>query len=238
MLYDSLMIIRNINTQSMHLTGHIHIVYCADAHQTGSLMIRFENVHIQFKDTALLQNLTFTIAHGGKVLFYGKSGIGKTTIFRLMLGFEQAQKGTIYFNDHPLDAKTVWDIRHKTAYVSQDPDIGSGRVRIMLDRILSFRANHPVVLDKDILPELMDFLRLPASVLDDEYEKLSGGEKQRIAILIALLLKRSIFMLDEVTSSLDAELKKRSLHSSRRTKSGPCSRSHTTLTGSMQTISR
>ena len=55
----------------------------------------------------------------------------------------------------------------------------------------------------------MDFLRLPASVLDDEYEKLSGGEKQRIAILIALLLKRNIFLLDEVTSFLDAELKKK-----------------------------
>jgi putative ABC transport system ATP-binding protein len=172
-------------------------------------MIRFENIHIQFKDTALLQNLTFTIEQGGKILFYGKSGIGKTTIFRLMLGFEQAQKGTIYFNGHPLDAKTVWDIRHKTAYVSQDPDIGSGRVRTMLDRIFSFKANHTVALDKDILPELMDFLRLPASVLDDEYEKLSGGEKQRIAILIALLLKRGIFMLDEVTSSLDVELKKK-----------------------------
>lgn len=172
-------------------------------------MIRFENVHIQFKDTALLQDLTFTIEQGGKVLFYGKSGIGKTTIFRLMLGFEQAQKGTIYFNDHPLDAKTVWDIRQKTAYVSQDPDIGSGRVRTMLDMIFSFRANHPAGLDIDILPELMDFLRLPASVLDDEYEKLSGGEKQRIAILITLLLKRNIFLLDEVTSSLDAELKKK-----------------------------
>ncbi len=172
-------------------------------------MIRFENVHIQFKDTALLHNLTFTVEQGGKVLFYGKSGIGKTTIFRLMLGFEQAQKGTIYFNDHPLDAMTVWNIRQMTAYVSQDPDIGSGRVRTMLDMIFSFRTNHTVGLDKDRAPEVMDFLRLPASVLDDEYEKLSGGEKQRIAILIALLLKRNIFLLDEVTSSLDAELKKK-----------------------------
>ena len=122
----------------MHLTGHSHIVYCADAHQTGSLMIRFENVHIQFKDTALLQNLTFTIAHGGKVLFYGKSGIGKTTIFRLMLGFERTQQGTIYFNDHPLDAQTAWNLRQMIAYVSQDPDIGRGRVRTMIDAIFSF----------------------------------------------------------------------------------------------------
>lgn len=175
-------------------------------------MIRFENVHIQFKDTALLQNLTFAVEQGGKVLFYGKSGIGKTTIFRLMLGFERVQKGTIYFNDHQLDAKTVWDIRQKTAYVSQDPDIGSGRVRTMIDMIFSFRANHTVGLDKDMVPELMDFLRLPASTLDDEYEKLSGGEKQRIALLIALLLKRNIFLLDEVTSSLDAELKKKIIH--------------------------
>jgi len=170
-------------------------------------MIRFENVHVQFKDTALLQDLTFTIGKGNKILFYGKSGIGKTTIFRLLLGFEEVQTGMIYFNDHPLDAKTGWDIRQKSAYVSQDPDIGSGKVENMLERIFSFKTNQHVGLQKSTLQEQMDFLRLPMSVLNDEYEKLSGGEKQRIAILTALLLERDIFLLDEITSSLDAELK-------------------------------
>jgi putative ABC transport system ATP-binding protein len=172
-------------------------------------MIRFENVHVQFKDTALLQNLTFTVEKGDKILFYGKSGIGKTTIFRLLLGFDDVQKGTIHFNNQPLDARTAWEIRQKTAYVSQDPDIGSGRVKDMLVRIFSFKNNIPVGLNNNKIHELMDFLRLPMSMLDDEYEKLSGGEKQRIAILTALLLGRDVFLLDEVTSSLDAELKNR-----------------------------
>lgn len=170
-------------------------------------MIQFENVHIRFKGVPLLRNLTFTVGASDKILFYGKSGIGKTTIFRLLLGFEEVQEGMIYFNDHPLDAKTGWDIRQKIAYVSQDPDIGSGNVGNMLERIFSFKTNQHIGLQKSKLQELMDFLRLPTSVLDDEYETLSGGEKQRIAILTALLLERDIFLLDEITSSLDAELK-------------------------------
>ena len=191
----------------MHLTDHIPIIYCTGKQTTESSMIRFHNVHIRFKETPLLQNLTFTVKAGDKMLFYGKSGIGKTTIFRLLLGFEEVQTGRIYFNEQPLDAETCWDIRHKTAYVSQDPDIGSGKVEHMLERIFSFKANQHIGLQKGKLEDLMDFLRLPMSMLDDDYEKLSGGEKQRIAILAALLLERDIFLLDEVTSSLDTELK-------------------------------
>lgn len=170
-------------------------------------MIRFENVTIQFKDTTLLKDLTFTVAQGDKVLLYGRSGIGKTTIFRLLLGFENIRSGKIFFHEQPIDAKTAWGMRKKVAYVSQDPDIGSGRVMTMLERIFSFKINRHITLETSRIHELMDLMRLPASMLDDDYEKLSGGEKQRISILIALLLERDIFLLDEVTSSLDAELK-------------------------------
>ena len=174
---------------------------------TESSLIRYENVHIQFKDTALLHNLTFRVSRGDKILLYGESGIGKTTIFRLLLGFEPLQKGTISFNDRPLTAPVIWDMRHRIAYVSQDLDIGSGEVLTMLRRVLSFKANQHVDLQDSKLQKLLDLLRLSNRILKDEYETISGGEKQRIAILIALLLKRDIFLLDEITSSLDTDLK-------------------------------
>ena len=174
---------------------------------TGSSLIRYEHVHIQFKNTALLHDLTFRVGTGDKILLYGESGIGKTTIFRLLLGFEPLQTGTISFNDKPLTASIIWDIRQKIAYVSQDLDIGSGEVYSMLQRVLSFKANQHLDVQDAKLQELLDLLRLPKSILKEEYETISGGEKQRIAILIALMLERDVFLLDEVTSSLDTELK-------------------------------
>jgi putative ABC transport system ATP-binding protein len=57
--------------------------------------------------------------------------------------------------------------------------------------------------------ELLDFLELPEEILQKKLELLSGGEKQRIAIVIALLLQRKIFLLDEITSALDKNLKQK-----------------------------
>jgi putative ABC transport system ATP-binding protein len=56
---------------------------------------------------------------------------------------------------------------------------------------------------------LFAFFDLPLKILKEDYVNLSGGEKQRIALIVALLLKRDIFLLDEATSSLDRELKLR-----------------------------
>ena len=170
-------------------------------------MIRFENVCIQFNNKCLLKNLNFTIKKGDKLLLYGKSGIGKTTIFRFILCFEPLKEGAIHFENQPVDDRAVWEIRKKTAYVSQDLDIGSGPVKILIDKAFSFKATVHLKPSKERLNELLSFLDLEEGILNEAYEKLSGGEKQRIAIIIAILLQRKIFFLDEATSSLDAELK-------------------------------
>jgi putative ABC transport system ATP-binding protein len=93
--------------------------------------------------------------------------------------------------------------------VSQDPDIGSGPVHTMIDTLFSFSYTEPFPDHEERLKELMDFLDLPKKVLNEDYDTLSGGEKQRIALIIALLLGRNIFLLDEITSSLDRDLKRK-----------------------------
>jgi len=172
-------------------------------------MIRFENLEVTFNNNTIIKNLNFDVAKGDKLLIYGKSGIGKTTIFRLLLGFEKIQKGSIYFLGKPLNEKTVWELRKKIAYVSQDLDIGGGNVFNLIRNIFSYKTNINVPFDKERLKELLSFFRLKKDILDDDYEKLSGGEKQRIALIIAILLNRDIFLLDEATSALDNELKEK-----------------------------
>jgi putative ABC transport system ATP-binding protein len=103
----------------------------------------------------------------------------------------------------------VWHVRRKISYVSQNLDIDDGPVRGLINRVLAFKANANIKPSDTELSHWLKFLRLKESILRDNFERLSGGEKQRIAILIALLLKRHIFLLDEVTSALDSELKER-----------------------------
>lgn len=172
-------------------------------------VIRFEGVSVKFNNEFLFQNLDFELEKGDKLLVYGKSGEGKTTIIRLLLGFECPHGGSIFFEGNLLDRKTVWYVRRKIAYVSQNLDIGDGPVRGVIDKILAYKANAEIKPSNVELLDWLKFLRLKENILREHFEKLSGGEKQRIAILIALLLKRDVFLLDEVTSSLDSELKVR-----------------------------
>jgi putative ABC transport system ATP-binding protein len=172
-------------------------------------MIRLENINVKFNDDYLIKDLSFTVEKGEKFLIYGQSGIGKTTIFRLLLGFEFPQTGKIYFEDKVLDVPTVWDIRQKVAYVSQNLDIGGGNVSRLIQRVFSYKSNAHITVSDERQKELLSFFRLKESILNEDFEKLSGGEKQRIAIIISVLLDRNIFLIDEPTSSLDIELKER-----------------------------
>ncbi len=172
-------------------------------------MIKFENVEIKFHNNYLLKDLNFAIEKGDKFLIYGQSGIGKTTIFRLLLGFAFPERGNIYFEEKMLDVNTIWHIRKKVAYVSQNLDIGSGTVSGLIQHAFSYRSNAHLEVSQEKLKETLSFFRLKENILNENFDRLSGGEKQRIALIIALLLDRSIFLLDEATSSLDTELKEK-----------------------------
>ncbi len=173
-------------------------------------MFRFDKVSKRFSEKFVLEDFSFTISAHDKVSVSGPSGIGKTTLFRLILGFEQPDSGTIYFNDRPYSDEIIWQVRKEIGYVSQDLMIGSGKVADFYEEIMSLKANLPMKNGyKDRLDGLLREFSLSNDVLEKDIEDLSGGEKQRIAIINALLLERKIFLLDEITASLDVELKRK-----------------------------
>lgn len=175
-------------------------------------MFRFENISKNFSAQFVLRNFSTEILEGDKVLISGPSGIGKTTLFRMLLGFESSDMGSIYFENICLDDLQVWELRRRVAYVSQDLNIGTGNVNAFFEETLSLKATiqHRINLDTD-LPNYLDYFELPQTILSKNIEDLSGGEKQRVAIVNALLLNRKIFFLDEITSALDAKLKTKTL---------------------------
>jgi putative ABC transport system ATP-binding protein len=171
-------------------------------------MFEFQHITKQFSEKFVLQDFSFKIAQGDKINIAGRSGIGKTTLFRLLLGFEQPDSGTILYENKALNDTSVWELRKKVAYVSQDLNIGRGNVQAFFDETLSLKANvaHKTHSKEDIT-QYFTLFELSEDLLSKNIEELSGGEKQRIAIISALLLKRTIFFLDEITSALDKVLK-------------------------------
>ncbi|WP_121956957.1 ATP-binding cassette domain-containing protein [Petrotoga sp. 9PWA.NaAc.5.4] len=170
-------------------------------------MIVFENVSKKFDGSYIIKNFTLKIEGGSKTLIYGKSGIGKTTIIKLILGFITPDEGQIYYNNQKLNSKNVWQLRKNTAYIGQNIDIADGTVEEIIKYILGLKVNQNIIFEKEKIIELLNFFELDENILKKDFGTLSGGEKQRVLISIFTFLNKKIYLLDEVTSSLDREMK-------------------------------
>jgi putative ABC transport system ATP-binding protein len=171
-------------------------------------IIRYENAGIAFGNKKVLSNFSLCIPKGKKLLMKGKSGTGKSTLFKTLLGFEKLSEGSVYYRGIPLNPQVAWQVRKEVAYVSQDTDLGEGPVKVLFEEVHSYKPNREKM-DPEKLHMYMSEFELEKDILEKSFENLSGGEKQRIGILIALLLERDIFLLDEATSALDSGLKKK-----------------------------
>ncbi len=155
-------------------------------------------------DKPLCADLTFSLKAGAKVRIDGRSGIGKSTLLRCLLGFVRPLSGQVTIFDQRLTRDTVWPLRSRMAYVTQEPDLGTGLARDTILRPFAYRANaHLRPTDKDILYWCEHFF-LSQTLLAQDVTTLSGGQKQRVALITAILLSRDIILLDEPTSALDA----------------------------------
>lgn len=170
-------------------------------------MIKFENVSMAFDGRRLFDNLTVEVPAGGRLLISGESGSGKTTLLRMLLGFVLPDQGRVSIDGQELRLDNVWQLRQKMAYVSQEMQIGRGRVESFIKEVLRFKNNRHIDYEREKVLRLLDDFHLDSQTLHKDLEDLSGGELQRVAIIVTLLLDRPIYLLDEVTSALDQPLK-------------------------------
>lgn len=172
-------------------------------------IISLDNVSFSFKTKPIFDHFDLRVAPGEKVQIKGKSGTGKTTLFKLILGFVRPDKGKVLFNGEALGAKSVWQARRSMAYVSQDMSIGEGRVKDFLADLLSYEANRKLNVSREQIIALFSEFSLSEDLYESSISNLSGGEKQRIAIIASILIDRPVYLLDEITSALDEALKKK-----------------------------
>ena len=171
--------------------------------------VRFDNVDFRYEDgdTQLFKGFSHDFAPGSKTALMGETGVGKTTLFRMMLGFIRPDSGsvTLYGSDGSMEIGNA--TRQDFVYVPQGNTLMSGTIRFNLqvaapDATDSQLAEVLHIACADFVQELPEGLD---TVLGERGSGLSEGQAQRIAIARGLLRPGSILLLDEISSSLDAD---------------------------------
>lgn len=176
--------------------------------------IRYENVHFSYptrKDVEVLKGLSLQVNSGQKVALVGTSGAGKSTIIQLLLKFYELDAGDIRVNGNSIYDINTTAYRQNIAIVPQEVILFGGAIK---ENILYGKpeASEEEVIEAARKANAWEFIQsFPEgleTIVGERGVKLSGGQRQRIAIARAILKDPAILILDEATSSLDAESEK------------------------------
>lgn len=169
------------------------------------MQIAVDQLTLGFNTQVLFQNLSLRADRGKRLCIAGPSGSGKSSLFRAFLGFVRPRHGSIFIDDTKLNEKTVWHLRRQIAYVPQEPDLGTMPVRQRIQEPFKLKANAHTAPAPSQLDAYWEQFGLGAGLMEKAASELSGGEKQRVAVIIALLLRRPILLLDEPVSAMDKQ---------------------------------
>jgi len=174
--------------------------------------IKFKNVHFQYDERRpVIQDISFTIPQGHTLAIVGSSGAGKSTISRLIYRFYDIQSGQITIDGQNITDVTQSSLRQHIGIVPQDTVLFNDTI------FYNISYGNPEADEKEVikaarLAHIHDFIMS----LPDQYDsmvgerglKLSGGEKQRVAIARTILKNPPILIFDEATSALDTHTEK------------------------------
>jgi len=170
--------------------------------------IDLQNICLTYENKVLFDHFNLAIEKGDKVLITGKSGAGKSSLIKILLGFRNYDSGHVQIIDKKLKDSDFTDFRTLYAYVNQDVTVRQGKVINFLKSLSAYK-NNDFMLEGEygLRQDLMNMFEFDKNLLYKNTEQLSGGERQRLGIIIAIMLNRPVYLLDEITSALDQELK-------------------------------
>ncbi len=185
----------------------------ADAHEAKELVIKqgeisFDKVSFQYDSKRpILKSISFNVAAGSKVAIVGASGAGKSSLARLLYRFYELSSGSISIDKQAINTVTLASLRKAIAIVPQDTVLFNTTIRE------NIAYGRPSATEDEInkainMAHLTDFINSldkgDKTLVGERGLKVSGGEKQRIAIARAILKQSPILIFDEATSALDS----------------------------------
>lgn len=175
--------------------------------------IDLQNVSYSYGDFKVLDNINLTIEPGSKVAIIGPSGVGKSTLIKLLSLFLEPTNGKITIDDIDIQSISLKELRSKIATVNQFPQLFNSS---LIENVLDGSPSHSIPRkDLDFLLEITGISELSQHLPDgvntpagEGGSNLSGGQKQRVALARALAKQTPILCLDEPTASLDSNSEK------------------------------
>lgn len=166
-------------------------------------MIELKNYSLNYGDSKILDNISFSLDRGKILGIVGPSGVGKTSLIRGIVGIYKGTSGSLIF-----DGEDVYDnpeVKRKIAFV---PDEHSSFYLITLKEILNYYKSIYSNFDEDKFYKINKIFKIP---LNKRFLQLSKGMKMRVNLMIAFSLNCDLLVLDEPTSGLDPILKEKVL---------------------------
>lgn len=173
--------------------------------------IIFNNIDYSYDGyNKILSNISFKIKKGEKVLIKGESGIGKSTLLKLLLKYYKVENSKIYINDIDINDYSIDSLRNSISYISQSELLNNDTVynNVVYNNNYNIKLyNQACAISK--IDKIESIKKQGHTLLIEENGfNISGGERQRIILARHILLNRNILIIDEGTSAMDSNLER------------------------------
>ncbi len=176
------------------------------------MILELTNIAKQFSDVQLLKNISFTVSKQEIVGIVGENGAGKSTILKMINSLVSPDSGRITYNNVAISDFTEMELRHyrkSVVYIFQNANLLENKtVQYHLELIDKLNGQKP---NQNKIDEILAYVNI-SHLRKRKCGLLSGGEKQKVAIAMALLQSPTILLCDEISSALDAKSEQEIFH--------------------------
>jgi ABC-type multidrug transport system ATPase subunit len=174
----------------------------------NEILLNIKDMNVNFDNQKIFQNFNLSISRNDKVVITGSSGKGKSTLLNVVMGFIPYESGEVYYDNYLIDRINIRNVRNNIAWLPQEIN-SQMSVKEFVKSPSNFRINKSLIYSDEVIESYLNEFLLDKSILEKSVSQISGGEKQRIALITSLLLKRNFLLLDEPVSALDSTAKEK-----------------------------